>query len=164
MADTLRYLAIAELKTALEAISISNGYATDIEKTSGGPNVKIWLSGPSTHGEGQAGITIVTPRAANENFASHDWGSRDRMTVNVLCWIRRDPVDSDVEAYRKIDAFLGDAERASTVDVTRGGNASETVPTDWEIGESDDGFVEAILRLSITIDHRFGDPTVGGSP
>ena len=121
MADSQRLAIRKNLQAALQAISRASGYHNDVKATSVRRDPVYLLTVPPTElpffvlGETDPLQRVFTPAL----------GVEDHILVKLYARVDSPGLDTS----QKDDAFenlLADIERALTVDITRGGNASDT--------------------------------------
>ena len=154
MADSIREKIMANIKTALAAITTVNGYVNNIT------NVQRWK---------QNGNSIATVPAIIINGGPED-NKDDRfplttcmMTIFVDLYIREaESSTSDTDTV--LNSLLQDIKKAVKVDITRGGNAVDTtfksiVPFETIEGQA---FAGLIIEVEVEYRHQQTDPTVAG--
>ena len=151
MSTSVKESILANIKTALQAISIANGYNNDIAggvqryKQTGNdlavlPTIII-IQGPEKK----------DPKAGYDRTNVH-------LSVFILVWARDAEGGADTDTV--VNSLVLDIEKALMADESRGGNAVDTNVTDVEPLDSDEGqpFCGAILEVDIHFRHLVTDP------
>jgi len=152
MADTIRELCLADLKTALEAIDGTGDYVNSVD------SVQRWEQGGNEFAHDS--IIIVGGADQSEEYGPDPLKSVT-MNAEVDIWIRHNKTDFLGSTDSLISSWIGDAVRAIMDDYTRGGNAQQTDITGAIPFETVQGgdFAGVMLQVEIKYRHNVKDPT-----
>ncbi len=145
---------LANVKTTLEAITISNGYVNTVL------SVQRWIQ----KGNSLINVPCIIVNAGPEEMEmSPNPFFTNKLLVYLDVWVRQD--ESDTQSTDTIlNSLLGDIIKALMVDNTRGGYAIDTniksnVPFETVEGQPHAGIV---VEVEIIYQHKLTDPSVAG--
>lgn len=148
---TIRELIIRDVVSALEQISVANGYDTEL-----GSNVQRYLH--EAQQMSNPPVCIVSNQGEqydNEEVQSYAKG-RLGLAVIVMCDAPDDAWTEGAEAWA--DQYLRDVQRAVMVDPSRGGRAIDTLFGSWDFIGEDPREFGFVLYLGVTYYHSHEDP------
>ena len=151
---TVRENILANIKTTLETITITNGYGNNIA------SVQRW----NKRGNALRQVPCIVVNAGQEEkqMSPNPFFSC-KLSVYLDLWIRQDESDSQ-STDSLLSGLLGDIEKSLMVDNTRGGYAIETniksnVPFETVEGQPHAGLT---IELEVLYQHRQSDPWIAG--
>ncbi|MBL8013735.1 MAG: hypothetical protein JNN05_07790 [Candidatus Omnitrophica bacterium] len=149
---TIRERILANIKTTLESITTSNGYANTIA------SVQRW----DKRGNALRLVPCIVVNAGQEEKEmSPNPYFTCRLSVYLDVWIRQDEADS-AATDTVLSGILGDIEKALMIDNTRGGYAIDTniksnVPFETVEGQPHAGLT---IELEVLYQHTQSDPSI----
>ena len=154
MGDSKRIAALQDLVTALEAISIGNGYATDVAAVT--DRFIDWETGPQDFDLPVIGV--VPGEATYEYLSTRTLRIRQAVSIEFVYRATTQP-----ETWSIGDALIDDIIAAISLDRTRGGNAMDTRVTSAEtdsgnadVMDSRGGTAAGLMRVTIDLHRGLG--------
>ena len=151
--ETVRERIIANLKTALEQITVANGYQFDFTSAT----VQRW----SMHGNSLVNLPtiVISPGNEDEKAGPHHF-DECFLTVYLDVFFVTDASDS-VSTDTYLNRIQGDIKKAILSDPTLGGEAIDTDVAGTTPFETTDGqpYAGVIVELGIRYRHLRTDPT-----
>lgn len=150
MADIVREKILIDVEAALNEISTTNGYRTDVK------SVQRW----DMHGNSLNAVPCLIISAGEDNWDADSFPLiTAQFAVFIEAYIRQAENDA-VPPDKILNKLLGDIYQALTVDETRGGNAERTdikniTPFETATGQPHAGLV---IRAEILYTFKQSDP------
>lgn len=155
MSVTVRENIFANIKTAIEGITVVNHYANDIT------NVQRWKQNGNSLNVTPAVIVKAGPETKSP---ARSYNLTDcKLTVMLDLWYR-EAETSTADTETALNSLLGDIEKALVADITRGGYARDTKITSIVPFETVEGEPFAGLAIELEIDYanKQNDPYTAG--
>lgn len=153
MPDTIRERIMKNIKTALEGITVANGYDNTVKIVE-----RVKQGGQTTKDVPYLQITngVESPHESQENPTL-----RKKLPVYVIIGTRQDEETDPKWADEVVNSLLGDVQRAMQVDPTRGGLAIDTIEGSNGPMPVEEGMTALETFQEYTIDYRHSrtDPT-----
>lgn len=141
MADTVREKILKNIKTTLEGITVSGGYADTILKVE-----RVIQSGQNTVDVPY--IQILTGDEESEQ-APHPLIQKS-LTIYIVIGTRQDQTVDSRWADEIVNSLLGDTQKAMQNDYQRGGNAIDTI----EVANGPMPIMEGMTSLETFVEYR----------
>lgn len=147
MADSIREKVVSNIVTALEAVSVSNGYDIDL--------LRVFRVPQNPFEQTDFPFAVVFDSREEKSDGDPAQFTQARLRVDVVVWMRS--VDDFAKEVLKSIASI---EKALYLDQTRGGNAIDTTIVDNEIYLSEPSMPLGGFSIGVELlyRHRLGDP------
>ena len=157
MADSLEYLSVIDIQTALKNISIGGGYNHNVDagavSVDPADHIEV-LTGALSH----APFFIVEVSPGREIGYSGGNQTREFIPLDVTAAHDAEQLDptSRLSVFQQLCA---DIEKAITVDITRGGRVTDTRIVEKQMGMMVGGQrVIAVVQLELRLHRTYGSP------
>jgi len=146
------------LEDELNAISIANGYRTDLDPvTADGAGAQLMLAGMTRYGVGQVGIDINIEAGGYRDTATHELGTEEETALVLALWRRLLP--SSAATLGAVLALKADVEQA-LAETTLGGTVPGVDFVSWRfVPDPEIALLLIAIRVRVYRDHD--DPESG---
>lgn len=153
MADSIHEKIVKNIKTTLEGIKVSNGYANTVRSVQ-----RLNHEGQTT-GEPPYIVVLAEPEETRDLPSSL---TRVELPISIAVVIRIDDKVEKRSADEVVNSWAADVEKAMKVDPLRGGNAIDTRKIGGRQIDLEEGDPRVIVAIGfrVTFFHAYGDPTL----